>query len=565
MRQVKALVHTWLLLDFFGDSRRTGSPGSSLTTTIFGQSFLGLAMAGLLFDEHGEHALVAYATANLSLSTLLMGLSVLGDTDRLQRERADHALLRTAPLSPYAIALARAAHASFTLFGIAIGISLAPAILMFWVADGSLLAVGGYLALACALAAIAAGALSCLQAAAARWLGAGQAALLGGTLKAVLLALGFVGFALCLRHLGGTADDIPGGRAAADLWPPYWAGRLLAGHDPALNTLRLAGCGAVLYLLSIFLQRPTRRRRAGRSRRWNGLHRLERWLVGEGPLLGVTAFTATMLYRSASFRAKVLPLFGLPAAMIGLSLAGAEARGQLILIGIAMQFPAIYSPLLVAFLAHADQERGRWVFATSPPGECLGLARQATTVVLVTRVLLPLHAIGVVAMAAAGIAPLTAANLALFSLGSGAVAAALAARGLRALPFTDEGNAPPIESNALFGFAAIFGLIGGGFATVADSSVGAVIALAAGAFGLQRCLRRPVTETTAPVARTPADSGTTTEPAEPAEPADSGDGPPARTPRQAAPATDLRRERWAILALYGFLSIVPILIGTTCS
>jgi hypothetical protein len=31
-------IHTWLVLDFFEDARRTGGTGSSLTTTIWWQS-----------------------------------------------------------------------------------------------------------------------------------------------------------------------------------------------------------------------------------------------------------------------------------------------------------------------------------------------------------------------------------------------------------------------------------------------------------------------------------------------------------------------------------------------
>jgi hypothetical protein len=46
-RKLAALVETWLILDFFGDARRTGEPSSSLTSTIFTQSFLALVFAAL--------------------------------------------------------------------------------------------------------------------------------------------------------------------------------------------------------------------------------------------------------------------------------------------------------------------------------------------------------------------------------------------------------------------------------------------------------------------------------------------------------------------------------------
>ena len=45
MKKIRALIHTWLLLDFFGDARRDGREGSALTTAIFGQSFLAFAIA----------------------------------------------------------------------------------------------------------------------------------------------------------------------------------------------------------------------------------------------------------------------------------------------------------------------------------------------------------------------------------------------------------------------------------------------------------------------------------------------------------------------------------------
>ena len=47
-RAVTALVHAWLVLDFFGDSRRTGHGGSTLTTAACTNSFLGLVLAALL-------------------------------------------------------------------------------------------------------------------------------------------------------------------------------------------------------------------------------------------------------------------------------------------------------------------------------------------------------------------------------------------------------------------------------------------------------------------------------------------------------------------------------------
>jgi hypothetical protein len=198
-----------------------------------------------------------------------------------------------------------------------------------------------------------------------------------------------------------------------------------------------------------------------------------------------------MLYRSPSFRAKVLPLFGVPAAMIGLSLWDADPQGQRVLVGIALQFPAIYLPLLAAFLPHADQERSRWLFATSPPGEALPLARHAAAIALTTHVLVPVHAVGLAAMLAAGTNPLAALGLAVFSLATGVVAAVVALRGLPHLPFTDDDQSTAVDSGALFTFAAGFGLAGGGFAAVADRPWAAAIALATAGLAVWLLRRRP--------------------------------------------------------------------------
>ena len=88
MRTVRALVHAWLVLDFFGDARRTGGTGSSLTTTIFTQSFLAFVFAALMYPETPP---VPFAAANLCLSSLLVATGALSDHDQLNRRRADAA------------------------------------------------------------------------------------------------------------------------------------------------------------------------------------------------------------------------------------------------------------------------------------------------------------------------------------------------------------------------------------------------------------------------------------------------------------------------------------------
>src|SRR5690606_33079813 len=46
-----ALVRAWLWIDFFGGTRRSGEPGSTLTSPSFTQSFVGLVVAALTFGS----------------------------------------------------------------------------------------------------------------------------------------------------------------------------------------------------------------------------------------------------------------------------------------------------------------------------------------------------------------------------------------------------------------------------------------------------------------------------------------------------------------------------------
>jgi hypothetical protein len=125
--KILTLVHAWLVLDFFGEARRTGGSASTLTTTIFSQSFLALVVAALLYPEPPP---VPFAAANLSLSTLLVALGAL-DAEQPQRRRlADRVLLDTAPLGRQTVAAARALHGAFAVVLLTVGMALPPAVLL---------------------------------------------------------------------------------------------------------------------------------------------------------------------------------------------------------------------------------------------------------------------------------------------------------------------------------------------------------------------------------------------------------------------------------------------------
>lgn len=462
---VFALVRTWLVLDFFSASRKTGQPGSTLTTTIFGQSFLALVIAAVLYPEYPT---VPFAAANLSLSTLMVGMGYLGDTSRIERGRADRVLLDTSPLRPSALILARSLYAGFFICVTTIGMALPPAILLYWVSGQQLWVVPAYLVLACLVSSLAAGFLAVCTQLAHRFLGPGRAPLLAGTLRAAILAGGFVGFALCLPHLRGSRADLPLADLAL-LWPPYWAARFL--HDPSVlpPTLLLASSLILFWIARLTGRFPPSRR--GRAPRRGPLSWLDRRLAGEGPRYGITAFVSAMLYRSPGFRLRTLPLFGLPVAMVALGLGGSsDGQERRLLLGMSLQFPAIYLPFVVAFLPRADQPGAAWVFAGSPSAT-MSMARRASLVAVTTHLLLPVQVAALVLLVAGeGLAAAIA--LSCFSLGIGILIAGLHLRNLDALPFTEEGEEVGLDLGSSLGFALVLAGLGAGFSVVAGSLLG---------------------------------------------------------------------------------------------
>jgi hypothetical protein len=249
----------------------------------------------------------------------------------------------------------------------------------------------------------------------------------------------------------------------------------------------LAAAGAVLWMASVVVPRVPRPTSHRVGCGW--LARLDRILVGEGPLLGITAFTSAMLYRSPGYRAKVLPIFGLPAAMIGLSLWEADPRHRLVLLGITLQLPAIYLPLLTAFLAQADEEGCSWIFSTSPSGSGPTLARQAALVSLSTHVLLPTHLVGGLVMVCSNAGGAAAVALASFSFGAAVITAWMVLRGLPCVPFTDEDQGISADVGSLFGLALVLGSAGGVFATFAHQPWGVALGIGALVAAVRRLTR----------------------------------------------------------------------------
>lgn len=491
--RILTLVSSWLTIDFFGDSRRTGEPGSSLTSTIFTQSFIGLLFAAVFLPDDAEGSPVAYIAANLSLSTILIGIGMLGESTRYKRELADEYMVFTAPLSAHSLTLARILHRSFYLCLVTTGMAIPPAILCYWVCGHSLLVIPCYILLANVVAGLMAGLLATFTQAVHLFLGPARAQLLAGTLKGLMLGGGFVGFAICLPYMTKTVADLPVGKVGAMFWPPYWAAHIL-GHpkDAATFWLLLGSTAAALFLLGSTLHRLRRRKRHRRPERPGWLARVDRSLAGEGPLLGVTHFVSTMLYRSPGFRGRVLPLFGMPAAMVLLSLWDLEdAPSRNLLLGITLQFPAIFLPFLVAFLPRSDHEHASWMFETSPH-QGLELYRAGSLFALTSHVLLPLQLVTMIGLLSAGIGSqqgiLFAVVMPIFSLALGVLVAEASLLSLHHRPFTLDSESGGENSglNGLMVAAIGLALLGGLASVVATNPIGWIATTAIVAIAISR-------------------------------------------------------------------------------
>ncbi len=455
MKKVLTLVHAWLVLDFFGDSRRAGTGNSSsLTSTIFTQSFLGLLFAALLYPETPP---VAFAAANLCLSTVLVTIGALGDESRPWRVAANEHLLRTSPLSSLTVTIARSTHAAFATSLVTVGMALPPAILLANLQE-DVWQAPAYVVAACVSSGLACGALGAAGRLLTQWTGAARTALWLGTAKAVLLGGGVVLFALCLPRLQGTADALPFGSVLAWLTPPWHLARWLAA--PSTEAWRLgllAGVGAVLLLVAALASRPAARH-ATRVGRDGLLRRLLRRLTERGPHRAIAEFVAIGIWRNAAFRARVLPLLGIPAATALLS-ARAEAENAYALTSALLQLPAIYLPFLVAFLPRSDQPGTEWLFAQAPQ-QPIAAMHDAVWRALVTHVLLPVFAFATVLVTVTGSTGLGALPAAAFAFGIAVVAARPAARALAVIPFT---AARDVESGPDLGSLFLSALLLGGF------------------------------------------------------------------------------------------------------
>lgn len=546
MKTVRTLVHAWLVLDFFGDARRSGGASSTLTTTIFTQSFLALVFAALLYPETPP---VPFAAANLCLSTLLVATGALGDHDQRNRRRADQTLLGTAPVARRTVVLARSGHAAFYVCLVTIGMALPPAILLACLRNSPLQAVL-YVVAACACSGLATGALATAIRGLTRCCGHARAALLAGTGKAVLLGGGVALFALGMQRLQRNVDALPIGRLGAELLPPYHAARLLYYPGEAWRLLPFLGGGVLLLLLATAIGEAD----AARPARPGGggvLERLLRRLAGRGPRLGIAEFVATSMWRSPGFRARVLPLLGLPAGMVFLSLQGEGQPNAFVFQCVLLQLPAIYLPFLIAFLPRADQTGTGWVFALSPHLS-RALVHDATWRALVTHVLVPVHVLALGLGCLSSNRPIAAAAASVFAFAVAVLAARPMLRTLTVVPFTqDRDGDAATDLGGLFTSALLLGALGALFGGYLPGSLQWPIALAGLALAVGALRRRPLGNT--PLAEA-AESTQVVPP--------TADATRRAKPRQPLPEASLGRELRAIVVLYAACCVLPALVGT---
>lgn len=550
MSKVRALIHAWLVLDFFGEARSTGGAGSTLTTTIFSQSFLAFVFAALLYPETPP---VPFAAANLCLSSLLVSIGVLADQEHHQRRRADALLLGTAPLRAGQLVAARAGHAAFYVCLVTIGMALPPAVLLAFL-QGDVLQVPGYVLAACASSALASAVLACGLRALDRLVGPVRAALLAGTGKAMLLAGGLVLFALGLRALDETADQLPIGRTGAQLLPPFHLAKVL--HDPLGEGWRLgplALVALVLLGLRIWLQRGETADRLRIGTR-GPLLRLLHTVAGRGPRLAIAEFVAIAMWRSAGFRSRVLPLLGLPAGMAFLTMRGEGSESNLIFTSLLLQLPAIYLPFVIAFLPRAEQPETGWVFTHGPRLD-LAVVQDATWRALVTHVLLPVHAVAMVIAVATSKAPLDTASAALFALGLAVLASKLMLRNLGTVPFSCSAQTDgATDMGGLFAAAMLLGGAGTAFAGVLPAPARWVVALLAVAAAVAALRHIPARGDGASAPVLAVDSSP--------EPRSQMKVTQQDRPEVNSPDATLGRELKAIAVLYAAVCVVPALVGS---
>ncbi|MEO0479124.1 MAG: hypothetical protein AAF196_06555 [Planctomycetota bacterium] len=462
--RLRALWSAWLRVDLAG----ADSPTS--TSTIASASFLALGLAALTFSPKDYAS--TFSAAHLSFAAIWIGAAALADPESLSRRRADRLLLATAPLGALERRLAIAVRHGLRITLLAIGVGIGPAVFLAATRGGSFTGSAWHVLATVWIAWLATLLTGSIQNSSDRFFGRSGGALALGVVRALALALLLGGFATCVAGLRGTPDDLPFGGAWVDAVPTLWLARLAQGTAHTGDGLAVLAFTASVLLIAL-VARPAEGLGAGRLGRLRGpLSRLEARLCHDPGELGVARFLSAQMLRNPAFRARVLPLIGLPVALTILGF-DSESAAAKVAAGIVAAFPAIFLPL-VAALFRTDDDTAGWPFQTAPI-DALEASRRATRIVLAVRLIWPLAIPLAIALVAFGfLAPLPALTVALFGAALGDWHAERIGQRLHAVPFTTpEGSSDTGEALTI---GLLLAAVAGVFASRADHPVGLLVA-----------------------------------------------------------------------------------------
>jgi hypothetical protein len=357
------------------------APVAALLLPLVGSSVL----CGLVRSELPPFA---YGLVALTLSGALVAIPLLGELARLLIADEAAEWVRTLPVTPRELRIARTLHLLLALFTLALG-SLLPAAVLAPAGTSALdraLLVAGGLEQALALAAV----LLLIQAV----LRGRARPLLVGVQTALFVAV-IVGSALGTRAVPGLRDVTGASSTEFAVWPQAWFAAPLM-ESPSLAWLAAGPLVALAAALLLVLlpeppAEPDVRREPLLARLCAPARALARrfWVRGEERATFELAFDG--LPRERAFVLRAYPLVAVPLSFLALGAREESADAATGLYALLCFTTAAYLPLVAAHVPASDSAEARWILDTAPvPVSALdGGALKA----LAVRVVLPLYAL----------------------------------------------------------------------------------------------------------------------------------------------------------------------------
>ncbi len=352
------------------------------------QAVVTAVLCGLV---RGELPPFAYALFALTLCGALVAIPLLGELSRLLVADEADEWIRSQPVGPHDVRLARTLHLLIALFALALGSLVPAALLAPWAMSlaGRAMLVAGGLELALVLAGLLLLVHSVLGGRARPLLVAVQTALFAGVLVGLVLGTRAVP---ALKELAGFAEGGPG----LVFWPQAWfaaplatpaapAGLLAAGPLAALAAALLLFAGPEVRLEAERSGEPLLARLLSPARALA----LRTWVRRDERATFQLVFDA--LPRERSFVLRTYPLIAVPLAFLALGAreeSGAAAEGLYALLCFTT---AAYLPLVSAHVPASDSADARWLLDTAPlPAAALDAGALKAVAV---RIVLPLYAL----------------------------------------------------------------------------------------------------------------------------------------------------------------------------